>query len=119
LLDAWEPIQPSASFNARLQQRILEEPAAGISWWERVVLPFGTFSGWSPLTATAMLAVVLCAVFVAWYSPIAPETIALNNTVVSDGGADELALYQDLPVLENWEMLSNFEVLQELDTATQ
>jgi hypothetical protein len=36
---------------------------------------------------------------------------------ISDG-TDELALYQDLAVLEDWELLTNFEVLQELNRTT-
>jgi len=73
-----------------------------------------------PAVASAMLAVTLFAVIVVRYLPTAPDISqipSVNPAVVTVGDAnDELALYQDLPVLENWELLSNFEVLQELET---
>jgi hypothetical protein len=122
MLDAWEPIRPSASFNARLQQRMLEQPAQ--SWWERLAMHLGLLPVWRPAAASAVLAVMLFAVLVAQYVPTSPEMIsqqgeAPQNIVVTPDTSDELALYQEMSVLENWEMLSNFEVLQELETASQ
>ena len=124
LLDGWEGIRPSAAFNARLEQRILEQPAAAAGWWSRlssrfVLLPFG-----KPALAGAMLAVALIAAVVVQYYPGSPGAISQGPTAspatapVVTAGNDDLALYQDLLVLENWELLSNFEVLQELETTT-
>ena len=42
-LGEWEEIRPSASFDARLEQRIAAQRAASRSWWERFVyglMPF-------------------------------------------------------------------------------
>ena len=119
LLDAWEPIQPSASFNSRLQQRILQQPA--LSWWERVKMQMALLPVWRPAAAMAMLAVMVSALAVVQYG--LPGSAAISQRYTGDDrvpaqvstSGDELALYQDLAVLEDWEMLSNFEVLQELE----
>jgi len=119
LLDGWEGIQPSASFDARLGQRVAAQPAAA-GWWERLTGGWLRFPSASPALAGAALAVVLAAVALVRYDPFSfpatepqPAPVALVSPA-----ADELALYQDLPVLEDWDMLSNFEVLQELNGKT-
>jgi hypothetical protein len=119
LLDGWEGIQPSASFDARLGQRVAAQPAAA-GWWERLTEEWLRFPSASPALAGAVLAIVLAAVALVRYYPSSfpttepqPAPIAVDST-----GPDELALYQDLPVLEDWDMLSNFEVLQELNGKT-
>jgi hypothetical protein len=75
-----------------------------------------------PALAGAVLAVVLAAVVLVRYDPSsfsAPATEpAPTPLALISASTDELALYQDLPVLEDWEMLSNFEVLQELNGKT-
>ena len=123
LMDSWAPVEPSASFNARLQQRILSEPAAQGSWLDRLSLwlpaknPLG-----NPALAGALLGMIVFAVGLARYAPGTSVSFAPNTTdtavVASFEGTDELALYQDLPVLENLELLANFEVLQELQNTT-
>ena len=124
LLDGWEPVEPSATFNARLQQRILAEPATQAAWWDRLAwwLPLNSFG--KPVLAGTVLGMILFAVVLARYTPgtsvsIPPSTANTALLATTFEGADELALYQDLPVLENLELLSNFEVLQELQTTTQ
>jgi hypothetical protein len=124
LLDGWEGMQPSASFNRRLHQRIMAEPATPAGWMER-------FSGWlqvnsfgKPALAGALLGMMVIAVALARFAPESQTPVASNRTIGTPlttalEGNDELALYQDLPVLENLELLSNFEVLQELQTSAQ
>ncbi len=121
LLDGWEGIQPSATFDTRLGQRIAAQPVAP-GWWERLTGGLLRFPSASPALAGAALAVVLVAVALVRYDPFSLSTPATEPqpapvTLVS-ADADELTLYQDLPVLENWDMLSNFEVLQELNGKT-
>lgn len=123
LLDNWEGIQPSASFNARLQHRILAQPAASASWWERIWVRLIPLPLSKPVLAGAVLAVMLVAVAVVRYSPspfgaAGTEQGTTPTVAVLSDGPDELALYRDLAVLEDWELLSNFEVLQELNTST-
>jgi anti-sigma factor RsiW len=124
LLDAWEPIAPSASFNTRLQQRILSEEAVRVGWRERLSLWFRLHPVGSPAMAGALLGIVLFAVVLTGYHPgaatVGAQTTASTQTVSAtvDSG-DELALYQDLPVLENLDLLRNFDVLQDLPTTQQ
>ena len=73
--------------------------------------------------AGALLGLIVLAVALIGYEPgtlidDAPGT-TIADVVAPLEGNEELALYQDLPVLENFELLNNFEVLQELQTATQ
>ena len=124
LLDGWEPVEPSASFNARLQQRILAESAAQAGWRDRLALWLQLDSLRRPVLAGALLGVMVFAVVLARYTPGTSVSIpqgTANTALVATTfeGTDELALYQDLPVLENLEFLRNFEVLQELQTTTQ
>lgn len=121
LLDAWEGIQPSPSFDVRLGQRVATQPPSG-GWWERLAVGWLRLPSAGPALAGAVLAVVLAAVALVRYDPSsfsAPATEpAPTPLALISASTDELALYQDLPVLEDWEMLSNFEVLQELNGKT-
>ena len=119
-LGEWEEIRPSASFDARLEQRIAAQRAASRSWWERFV--YGLMPFHKPVLAGGVAAMILAAVFLVQYAPIPsgqetaePETVP---AVAALSASEELALYQEMPVLENWELLSNFEVLQELRVST-
>ena len=123
LLDTWEGVQPSASFSARLEQRIAAQLGAGGRWWDRFAFPFLYRPHARPALAGAALAVLLAAVALVRYFPsstpaglTAPQSPPIVATISDD--TDELALYQDLPVLEDWELLTNFEVLQELNRTT-
>ncbi|MBI3935288.1 MAG: zf-HC2 domain-containing protein [Acidobacteria bacterium] len=123
-LDGWEPVQPSPSFNARLERRILAEPATSAGWRERISFWFQMHPSGRPALAGALLGMMLFAVVLARYNPSAPFPLTPGSEgtqrvgTVSDGN-DELALYRDLPVLEELDLLSNFEVLQEFETTTQ
>jgi len=124
LLDGWEPVQPSASFNARLAQRIRAQEALPNGLWGRLSLwlrvhPFG-----KPAVAGALLGIMLFAVILTRYEPGTSIAITQNSAgakmvATRSDGNEDLALYQDLPVLENLELLSNFEVLQDLQTTSQ
>jgi anti-sigma factor RsiW len=123
-LDAWEPVQPSALFNARLQQRILAEPARPAGWRDRLALWLPVNSFGRPALAGALLGLMLFAVVLERYTPATsvPASQATASTALvatTFEGPDDLTLYQDLPVLENLEFLRNFDVLQELQTTTQ
>jgi anti-sigma-K factor RskA len=119
LLDGWEGMQPSASFDARLQQRISQQQAS--QGWQRFADRYLRFPFARPALAGALLSVLLVAVALVRYYP-GSSPVAVNQPSPAEAAAapsaDELALYQDLRVLENWELLSNFEVLQELNEAT-
>ncbi len=92
LLDELPMIEPSAAFDVRMQARVAAEPAKQ-SWW-----------AWftpSPRVAFAASMLVLAMVWVGSYS-------------VSDPPQIDQA---DVPVLENYDVISSFEPLTELPQA--
>jgi anti-sigma factor RsiW len=119
LLDTWEGIRPSASFDAKLEGRILAQPSAAGRWWGWLALPFLQRA---PVLAGAMLVLLAAVALVRYFPGAAPADLTTPEgpriVATNSDGADELALYQDLGVLEDWELLTNFEVLQELNETT-
>lgn len=92
LLDELPMIEPSAAFDIRLQARVAAEPAKQ-SWW--------AWFAPSPRVAFAASMLVLATVWVGSYS-------------VSDPPQIDQA---DVPVLENYDVISSFEPLTELPPA--
>ena len=121
MLDEWKGIEPSASFNRRLEERLDVEPARAPIWdyfFGRLVpLPAG-----NPVFALALLVVISLAALVVGYSPSGPRNLVAaaqrsqSYASASAVGVDDFALFQDLPVLEDFDVLRNFDVLQELNT---
>jgi anti-sigma factor RsiW len=89
LLDELPMIEPSAAFDLRVRARVAAEPAKQ-SWW-----------AWftpSPRVAFAASMLLLATVWVGSYP-----------------GSDQLQIDQaDIPVLENYDVISSFEPLTEL-----
>lgn len=119
VLDEWKGIEPSASFNRRLEERLEAEPAHSPLWnylFGRIVpLPAG-----NPVFALALLVVVSLGALVVGYSPTEPRNLAAQQASsyagASAAGVDDFTLIQDLPVLEDLDVLGSFDVLQELNT---
>jgi anti-sigma factor RsiW len=117
LLDSWEGITPSPSFNARLERRIAEDAAA--PWWESFIPRFVAAPG-NAAFALALLVVMMIGTLVIQYRPTAPAQLAQQSAVFdTSASVDDLSLYRNLPVLEDFDVLKNFEVLQELDGGDQ
>ena len=119
LLEEWEAIQPSPFFSTRLAAR-LEEEAASRGWRETLWRRWLPWPVPGSVFAVAMAIVVTLAVVLVRYSPAPPVPGSSRQaapTVTAAAGVDEVAFYQDLPLLEDWEVLRNFEVLQELDNS--
>lgn len=116
LLGGWEDMQPSPGFHARLEQRLQETASAG--WWESFWSRLLPVPAPSPVFATVFLVVLLVSAMLMRYSPAPVETIARQQPAATASagsqGVDELTLYQNLALLEDWEVVTNFEVLQEL-----
>jgi anti-sigma factor RsiW len=99
-LDDLPEISPSPSFDASLRARIAAEPVRRGFW------------GWlpSPRLAFAVTALVAMSVWMA-----SMPRITDNQTAVSRGPAEaDFGMIRDLPVLENFDVLSKFEALSEL-----
>ena len=102
-LDDLQEISPSPSFDALLRQRIAAEPARR-SFWHWVP---------SPRLAFAVTALVAASV---WLSSM--PGVNTNPSVASPSGQvaaeADFGMIRDLPVLENYEVVSKFEALSEL-----
>src|ERR1700730_9690100 len=89
LLDELPQIEPSGAFDARVRARVAAEPARR-SWW-----------AWFAPSPRVVFAASMLLLATVW--------IGSRPTVVSTPGsvADEQQVANDLPVLENFDVLSN------------
>ena len=121
LLDEWTGIEPSASFNRKLEKRLEAEPARS-PFWEYLFGGLAPLPAGSPVFALALLLVISLGALVVGYSPSGPRNLAdaaqHSQTYASAAaaGVDDFTLFQDLPVLEDFDVLRNFDVLQEMNT---
>ena len=98
LLDELPQIEPSGAFDARVRARVAAEPVKQ-SWWS-VFAP-------SPRVAFAASMLLLATVWLGWRQN---ETLAPSNP----GVEQEAQMMSDLPVLENMDVLANFDALSDL-----
>ena len=94
LLDELPMIEPSAAFDVRMQARVAAEPVKQ-SWW--------AWFAPSPRVAFAASLLLLATVWIGTHSNSSQVPIA----------------QEDVPVLENYDVLSNFELLTELPPPVQ
>jgi anti-sigma factor RsiW len=99
LLDELPEIEPSGAFDARVRARVAAEPARR-SWWAWLAP--------SPRVAFAASMLLLATIWV-----------GSRPTVVTPSVEDENQVANDLPVLENFDVLSNFEPLNDLPQPVQ
>lgn len=94
-------LSPSSSFDAALRARIAAEPAR-VSFWS-----------WLPSPRLAFAVTVLVAMSV-WLSSM-PHSVAPILAPATQVTADaDFGMIKDLPVLENYDVLSKFDALSEL-----
>jgi anti-sigma factor RsiW len=105
LLDELPQIEPSGAFDARVRARVAAEPVKQ-SWWA-VFAP-------SPRAAFAASMLLLATIWIG----SRPGNVNTNN-VGSNGTAAQAIDPNDLPVLENYDILANFEPLTELPQPVQ
>lgn len=103
LLDELPQIKPSPAFDVRVRARIAAEPVKQ-SWW--------SWFGAAPRVLVAASMLLLATVWVG-HHPVDHTDVANSN------GSDETQMMQDLPVLENYDVLANFEPLTELPQPVQ
>jgi anti-sigma factor RsiW len=99
LLDELPMIEPSPAFDARVHALVAAEPAKK-SWW-----------AWTLPSPRVAFAASMLLVATVWLSSHQPGMNVANNPVQLDS--------PDLPVLENYDVLSNFEPLTELPQPVQ
>ena len=101
VLDELPQVEPSPSFDAQLRQRIAAAPRRGVWAW---LTP-------APRAAFAFVALLVMAI---WISSLAPvETPVAQQPEVK---ADEFQMINDLPALEDYDVLVKFDALSEIGT---
>jgi hypothetical protein len=105
LLDELPVIVPSPAFDARVHALVAAEPVKQ-SWWAWVRV--------SPRVAFAASMLLLATLWLGFYQRPQPALPWGNNPQVADE-----QMMQDLPVLEDHDVLSNFEPLKELPQPVQ
>ena len=106
LLDELPQIEPSGAFDARVRARVAAEPVKQ-SWWA-VFAP-------SPRAAFAASLLLLATIWIG----SRPGNVNINNNAASNGPAAQGIDPNDLPVLENYDILANFEPLEDLPQPAQ
>lgn len=99
LLDQLPVIEPSEAFNARVHALVAAEPVKQ-SWWD--------WLHFSPRIALVASMLLIAALWLGYQPPVATLSPNLDAQMI-----------QDLPVLEDHEVLSNFEPLKELPPPVQ
>jgi len=105
LLDELPQIEPSGAFDARVRARVAAEPVKQ-SWWA-VFAP-------SPRAAFAASMLLLATIWVG-SRPAATNSVDSSNVAVNPSNINP----GDLPVLENYDILANFEPLEDMPQPVQ
>jgi len=101
LLDELPVIEPSPEFDTRVHALVAAEPEPKTSWWAWMHV--------SPRVALAASFLLVMALYLGYRS----------NSVQIDLPNDDQAMLQDLPVLEDHDVLQNFEPLKTLPAPVQ
>jgi len=105
LLDELPVIEPSPEFDARVRALVAAEPVKQ-SWWAWLHV--------SPRVAFAASMLLLATIWLGYYERPPQPALPWNNTQIADE-----QMMQDLPVLEDHDVLANFEPLKELPPPVQ
>jgi len=125
VLGEWNAVEPSAGFDARLRARLAEEPSAAQPWYAlrpayavalaaAIVLAFGlAFRSLAPPDAIPAPRVARQTQPPATPAPqqVAPTPTPTSPTAAQNG--DELAALDNPVLLENYDLLKDFDVLFE------
>ncbi|HTZ49244.1 MAG TPA: zf-HC2 domain-containing protein [Verrucomicrobiae bacterium] len=106
LLDELPIIEPSPAFNARVHALVAAEPPRKQDWWAWLHV--------SPRIAFAASALLVAALWLGFMGRQHNQQLPWSNPQVADE-----QMMQDLPVLEDHDVLSNFEPLKELPPPVQ
>jgi hypothetical protein len=112
VLDDLPAISPSPAFDASLRARIAAEPARRSFWsWPAA-------AGWlpSPRLAFAVTSLIAISVWMSSGGRVVPGPAVSGQTIEPDkiSVESEFGMIRDLPVLENYDVVSKFDALSEL-----
>lgn len=102
VLDEAPAIEPSLGFDARVRQRVAAEPRPRLLGW---LIP-------QPRLAFAVSLLVAMAI---WISALPPASV--ENGIARNKSEEEFQMIENLPVLEDYDVLASFEALSELPPA--
>jgi cytochrome c-type biogenesis protein CcmH/NrfG len=105
LLDKLPVIEPSPEFDTRVRALVAAEPVKQ-NWWAWMKL--------QPRVAFAASVLLLAAIWLGYYGRPQTPQMPWKDPMVADE-----QMMQDLPVLEDHDLLSNFEPLKELPPPVQ
>jgi anti-sigma factor RsiW len=101
VLDELPAVSPSVAFDAGVRARVAREPRASGFWaW---LMP-------SPRLALAGMALVALSLWLTSFPPAHPPAV----TVAPQGSDAEFRMIKDLPVLEDYDVVANFDALSDL-----
>jgi anti-sigma factor RsiW len=101
LLDELPLIEPSPEFDTRVHALVAAEPAPKASWW--------AWLHFSPRIALAASFLLVMALYIGYRADVPKHEVPI----------DDQAMMQDLPVLEDHDVLQNFEPLKTLPAPVQ
>jgi anti-sigma factor RsiW len=105
VLDELPALEPSTAFDNRVRQRVRQEPIKAGFWsW---IVP-------SPRMAFAVTALLIASI---WLSSFQPGRLAVTHPPVGptvQNTEAEFGMIKDLPVLEDYDVVTSFDALSEL-----
>jgi anti-sigma factor RsiW len=100
-LEGLPAIEPSFGFDARVRQRVAAEPRPQ---WFRWLVP-------QPRLAFAMAMLLALSV---WIAKLPPRNANMPSATAAVNESEQFQAIKDLPVLDNYEVLTKFDALSEL-----
>jgi len=105
VLDELPALAPSPAFDSRVRARVQQEPR-GVGFWNWIVP--------SPRMAFAATALLVASIWLASFQPARlPVTHPPVGAALQNNEA-EFGMIKDLPVLEDYDVLTSFDALSEL-----
>lgn len=105
VLDELPALEPSPAFDNRVRARVQQEPH-GVGFWNWIVP--------SPRMAFAATALLVASI---WLSSFQPARLPVTHSPVGaalQNNEAEFGMIKDLPVLEDYDVLTSFDALSEL-----
>lgn len=104
VLDELPAISPSPAFDAKVRARVQQEPRR--AWFWGWIVP-------SPRMAFATTALLIASI---WLSSFQPARLPLPHSTggVAQNTEADFGMIKDLPVLENYDVLTSFDALSDL-----
>ena len=105
VLEELPAIAPSPAFDARLRARV-EQDARRAGFWSWIVP--------SPRMAFAATALLIASIWLSSFQPARMPAVHPSSGAVGQNAEAEFGMIKDLPVLEDYDVLTSFDALSEL-----